>query len=285
METVRFHFDNLFFNDPLALGPYQLLQAGDLAAGGAYRCNEHKQKWHELSCVLSGTAIFWCNGNAFPVKQGDLIFNARGSIHAIEGSEAEPLRYAYVAFEIADCTKQEERCLSAFYDNLPSGKVSAGTPVSGAFLEILENFLNRDAFFEKLTEDALRRLLVYAMREFRGDSRRIRIPEGDGDKSRLLSHVCRIIDTAPEDIHILQELPKQLGYSYSYLSGLFSKAMGMSLRQYHQVRRHEQACAWLKAGHSVTAVAEKQGYGSVHAFSHAFAAREGVPPSIYTKEK
>ena len=58
METVRFHFDNLFFNDPLELGPYRLRQAGDLAADRGFRCGRHRQKWHELSYILSGTAEF-----------------------------------------------------------------------------------------------------------------------------------------------------------------------------------------------------------------------------------
>jgi len=285
METVRFHFDNLFFNDPLELGPYRLRQAGDLAADRGFRCERHRQKWHELSYILSGTAEFVCDDEAVKVKQGDLIFNSRGSFHTISGSVEEPMRYTYIAFEIADCSRQEERWLSDFYDSLASCKVAADSAISGAFMEILENFLNRDAFFTRLTEDALRRLLVCAMRAFSGSSRRVRIPEGHGDKSGLLSGICRSIDADPDNIHILSELPERLGYSYSYLSGLFSKAMGMSMRQYYQMRRHEQACTLLRAGHSVTAVAEKQGYGSVHAFSHAFAARQGVPPSIYIKEK
>ena len=36
---------------------------------------------------------------------------------------------------------------------------------------------------------------------------------------------------------------------------------------------------------SVTEVAERMGYSSIHAFSNAFSAREGVSPSVYADKR
>lgn len=285
MERIRFHFENIFFNDPLSLGPYRILQVGDLAASGTYTCDPHTQRCHEISYIVSGKADFVCGKETVSVAAGDSIFNPKDSLHAIFGSAEEPLRYEYIAFEIVDTARKEEEWLAAFFDSAAPGKTVGGPAVAAVFQEILENLLNRDEFFDRLTEDALRRLLIYTKREFAGDGRRVRLPESGGDKNQLLSRICRYIDQTPEDIRLLSALPERCGYSYSYLSGLFSKRMGMSLREYYRMRRHEQACKLLEDGISVTAVAEKQGYSSVHAFSHAFTAREGVPPSIYAGGK
>lgn len=285
LERMRFHFDNIFFDDPLLLGPYHILQVGDLAASGSYFCEPHTQRWHEISFIVSGKATFTCGKGTITVVPGDVVFNPRGSLHAITSDGKEPLRYEYIAFKIADTTAAEEALLATFFNSAPPSKTENGTAVGGAFQEILENLLNRDPFFKRLTEDAVRRLLVYTKRAFEGRTPRVRLPEGGSDKNRLLSRICRYIDSHPEDIQLLSRLPARCGYSYSYLSGLFSKAMGMSLREYYRMRRHEQAQTYLKAGMSVTDVAQKQGYSSVHAFSHAFTAREGVPPSIYAGGK
>ncbi len=283
MDGIRFHFDNLFFDDPLLLGPYRILQLGDLAANGKYSCERHIQNWHEISYIVSGTATFLCGENAVEVTAGDVLFNPKGSAHAIISGGEDPLRYEYVAFEIVNTDNKEERLLATFFDTASPGKVGTQAGVASAFQEILENLLNRDAFFCRLTEDALRRLLVYTQRAFTGDMHRVRLPESGSDKNHMLSRICRCIDETPEDIHLLRTLPARCGYSYSYLSALFSQKMGMSLRAYYQMRRHEQARKLLASGMRVTAVAEKQGYSSMHAFSHAFTAREGVSPGTYIK--
>ncbi len=48
--------------------------------------------------------------------------------------------------------------------------------------------------------------------------------------------------------------------------------------------RHKRACELLCEGYSVTAVAEKMGYSSIHVFSKAFSAREGMSPSAYAEK-
>ena len=71
-ESIRFHFDNIHFDAPLALGPYRVMQFGDLSAA-RHTCAPHIQRVHELSCIVSGAATFTCGGQTYAVRRGDHI--------------------------------------------------------------------------------------------------------------------------------------------------------------------------------------------------------------------
>ncbi|MDD6883748.1 MAG: AraC family transcriptional regulator [Eubacteriales bacterium] len=282
---IRFHFDNLHFDDPLNLGPYRVMQVGDLASDGDFKCPSHIQQVHEITYIVNGSAVFVCDGKRIPVEKGMVVVNTRGSLHEILPVEHAPLRYYYIGLEISDTSAPEDKILKHFLDTCRRNTASADRSVAGAFQDIFCNMLNQDSFSTQLMRDAVRKLLVWTKRSFDGGGRHVYLPEIQSGKSRFLSEVCSYLDSSVEDMGALKRLPAQFGYSYSYLSGMFSKAMGLSLRQYFLMRRHEHECTLLKQGYSVTAVAEKMGYGSVHSFSHAFAARNGAAPSLYTTQR
>ncbi len=277
--NARFHFDNLHFDNPLKYGPYTIMQVGDLAAGKGYECQEHIQEVDEITYVVSGKGTFYFNGEALPVSRGDVIFNKKSSKHAIVGSTDDPIRYFYIGFAINSTGAAEEKTLSNFLRDTTQRSAKAHKSVSSAFQDIFNNMLNSDDFSKKLTEDAVRKLIVWTKRSFELGAGKIYSPEEEPEKNRMLSEICLYLEASVEDRGALKNLPKMFSYSYSYLSSVFSKAMGMSLREYFLIRRYEKEYELLLQGNSVTTVAEKMGYGSVHSFSHAFSARAGIPPS------
>lgn len=278
-SDARFHFDNLHFDNPLKYGPYTIMQVGDLAAGSGYECQEHIQEVDEITYVVSGKGIFYFDGEEVSVSRGDVIFNKKSSRHAIVGSEEDPIRYFYIGFVIDKATTNEDKQLSKFLKTTTQRLAKAHKSVFSAFQDIFNNMLNSDEFSKKLTEDAVRKLIVWAKRSFELGAGKIYSPEEEPEKNRMLSEICLYLESSVEDRGALKNLPKMFSYSYSYLSSVFSKAMGVSLREYFLIRRYEKEYELLSQGNSVTAVAEKMGYGSVHSFSHAFSARAGIPPS------
>ena len=281
---IRFHFDNLHFDAPLRLDPYRVMQVGDLASDGGFSCPEHRQVVDEITYIAEGNAVFLCDGTPYPVEKGDVVVNRKGTLHAIDAKHSS-LRYYYIGLEIADCSAKEEQALRHFLETDKKCVARADRSVASAFQDIFGNMLNRDAFSDRLIADAVRKMLVWTKRSFEGSSARIYLPEIASGRGRFLSEICVFLDSSVEDMDALKCLPQRFGYSYSYLSGLFSKALGMNLREYFLMRRHEHECTLLKQGCSVTAIAEKMGYSSVHSFSHAFSAREGIAPSVYKKKE
>ena len=68
------------------------------------------------------------------------------------------------------------------------------------------------------------------------------------------------------------------------LNRVFRKATGSSPIEYMRRRRHDAATSRLLLGETVAQAAAHCGYQSTDAFSKAFSKRQGVTPSIYSKE-
>ncbi len=277
---VRFHFDNLCFDDPLCYGPYRVMQVGDLAVE-QYQCEEHIQRVHEISLAVTGRAEFFCNREPIAIARGDIAFNPNRSLHAIESSGDESFRYYYIGFEITDRANPYNRMLSEFFDHVPPFVTKADPAVAEAFVDIFNNLLHQDAFSAVMIEDAVRKLLVAVRRSYNGGTRKMYSPELQPEKNRLLSAICSYLDSCPENINAISGLSAKFGYSYSHLSSIFSKAMNISLRDYFMLRRHERECELLRQGYSVTTVAEKMEYSSVHSFTRAFTSHCGMTPTAY----
>lgn len=283
-ETVRFHFDNIHFDAPLALGSYRVMQFGDLSAV-RHTCAPHVQRVHELSCIVSGAARFGCNDQTYDVRRGDLVFTPCGSTHSI-ASDGD-LRFYYIGFAVADRTDPVDDRLATFFDHAPPFAASYGTELTDGFSGLFQNFLNPDPFSDARMTDSVRQLLIAAVRAHHSTPTRVYHPTAVPEKSRLLAELCAYLDRHTAQIDALAQLPSTFGYSFSYLSALFSDAMGVSLRTYFLTQRHAYACRLLRGGHSVTETAQMLQYNSIHAFSRAFRARAGVSPSVYiqTSEK
>ena len=83
----------------------------------------------------------------------------------------------------------------------------------------------------------------------------------------------------------LERLSKQVGYAPSYLSGLFAKQTGMSIRTFLQHLRIEQACRLLgQSALSVSEIALQVGYSDPRHFSGIFHRIKGKSPRQYRAE-
>ena len=284
-DMPKFHFDNIFVENPPATGPYRIWQVGDYATAPRFICGKHCQKWMEISYCVDGKCEFFADEQRYSLLAGDMIITRPGRVHDIHAVGREGIRYYYLAFSITNLADAVEQKIQEFFTDAPEYPTQADKSVVGAFQDIFRNILNRDEFSLKLTEDAVRKLLVWTIHSFRRDASRVYLPEIVSNKNQLLSQVCAYLDESAEDINALKSLSERFGYSYSYLSAVFSKSMGLSMRKYFLMRRHECAKELLDYGNSVTTVAEMLGYSSVHVFSYAFSEMEGISPSSYKSRK
>ena len=280
VDLVKYHFDNMFFNNPKHIGPFIIKQFGEIDVLPGYHCEEHLQSIDEITYIVSGTALFICDGEQFTVRAGNVIFSPKGSLHEIKAINNSSARYYYIAFEINDLSKASEVIIKEHLSNKPPFTATSDRSIVHAFHEIFLNFKASDEFSEAIISDSIRKILVYTIRAISNNENVTKI-EDYHEKNRTLSAICSYIDENAEDINILKKLPQKFGYSYSYISSVFSKSTGISLKEYHILARHKIECELLKQGKSITNVAETMGYSSIHAFSHAFTAREGISPKAY----
>lgn len=283
-EFVKFHFDNWFVDDPMHIAPFTVYQVGETDTYPGFEIADHKNNQHELTYIVKGSAQVTCDDKIYECKAGDIIYNAKGSTHAIKNADGHSLRYYFLSFGIEDTSSPAERILFEFFNNIASGKATADKSIPNAFQDIFINLYEEDELSKALIVDSIRKILIFTHRSFEGKANLVYIPDVRFGKKRIISQICSFIDSNIEDIGALKKLPEKFGYSYSYLSSFFSKSMGISLKNYFLINRHKYECDLLKSGLSITEVAERMGYSSIHAFSNAFSTREGISPSAYAKK-
>lgn len=282
-DFVKFHFDNTFYDKPMSFSPFSIVQVGDIDTYSGYKCVKHTQIAHEITYIVRGNATMLCDDKTYLCKTGDLIFNPKGTAHAIDSADGHSLRYYYIAFDITDTSGDCEQRLADFFKIAKGACVQADRSMPHTFHDIFLNLYGKDEFSQTIVTDSIRKLLIYALRSLEGTANQIYVPDIRFGKKRTVAQICSFIDSNIEDISVLKKLPEKFGYSYSHISSFFSKSMGLSLKEYFLMSRHRRACELLRSGMSVTAVAERMGYSSIHVFSKAFALREGVSPSIYIR--
>ena len=283
-DFVKFHFDNVFLDQPKPCLPYSLVQVGDIDTYSGYKCEKHIQWSHEVTYIVRGRANILCGDKTYNCKAGDVIFNPKGTAHEINSADGHSLRYYYIAFDIVDLKNECEQKLADFFNSAQPSFTAADRSIAHTFHDIFLNLYGGDTFSSTIVADGIRKLLICVLRSLSGEANQVYVPDVRFGKKRTVAQICSFIDSNVEDINALKKLPQMFDYSYSHISSFFSKSMGLSLKEYFLMSRHRHACELLKSGMSVTAIAERMGYSSIHVFSKAFSSRENISPSAYAQK-
>ncbi len=284
MNTVKFHFDNIFYDEPKIFAPYRIYQVGDIDTYSGFKCRPHRQVADEITYIVSGNGNMLCGDKTYKCRAGDVVFNPKGTMHAIDSADGHNLRYYYITFDITDYSAEIEKTLGELLKKQAPDLAHADRSISHTFHDIFLNINSKDEFSDIIISDSIRKLLMYTLRSLEGRANNIYMPDMRFGKKRTVAQICSFIDDNVEDIGLLKKLPEKFGYSYSHISAFFSKSMSLSLKEYFLMSRHRRECELLKSGLSVTAVSDKMGYSAIHVFSKAFTAREGISPSVYAEK-
>ncbi|RFA13112.1 AraC family transcriptional regulator [Subtercola boreus] len=153
-----------------------------------------------------------------------------------------------------------------------SAGVTAGIDLALALLE--------EDRGDVLTRSVARSLVVY-MQRAGGQSQFSANLEGPGPQTPALRLVVDTIKADPGAEYTVQHLADLAHLSSRHLTRLFHEELGTSPRRYVDLVRFDAAKAHLDAGHSVTAAAERSGYGTAESLRRSFISHLSIPPSKY----
>lgn len=97
----------------------------------------------------------------------------------------------------------------------------------------------------------------------------------------LAYEICNYIDTNLTDIKKLSDVSQALGYSYAYLSKIFSQSMNLSIKDYYTQRRFETAAKMLAQDYTIARISQVLHFSDDSSFCKAFKKYYHTTPAKY----
>lgn len=292
-DRKRFHFDNLYFLEPKQYELITLYQIGDLCCDSGYMLQEHTQVCYEITYVMSGKGWFSTNGVRSEVEAGDLYINVPGETHTGGADDKEPFRYFYVGFLFnlqPDDEYRESREIPFIHiqkmmDKRDHPLTKDRLDMQHAFLNALKEFRNMSHYSQMMSQMYLNQLIVLMYRNYFSDwDSAYHYDQSSGGAKEIVYNAISYIDNNMLTMQDLAEVSRALGYSYSYLSHLFTEETGVSLRNFYSQKRLQKMLELMKSKTlSITEIASTMQYQSIHSFSRAFKKAVGLSPTEYIR--
>lgn len=285
-NRMVFHFDHMYFHNPQRFEAIRLYQIGDLSCKGGYVVQEHEQICYELSYIVSGKGWFKIDDTSYPVKEGDIVLNVPGEMHACRADDEDPFRYFYVGFDFAGSEEGEPHAMDPIrkmFDQTHQPVASNRLGIDAPFVSIFKELVNLKSYSSFMIGTYLQQIIVLAYRCFHDSREKAYSPllQGKG-VTKPIYEVMNYIEANLYRITELSAMADELHYSYSYLSHQFSKEVGLTIQEYYNHKRFEKAVQLLRGGElNVTQIAAKLQYQSIHTFSKAFRHHFGISPTEY----
>lgn len=287
--TRRFQFDCLHASELMQYGVISLYQFGDLTCDAGFVLSPHTQVCYEISYVVSGKGWFSTGNARYDLQPGDIYIGLPGEIHAGGADADDPYRYFYLGFQFNTAYSQDHPLLAIkeLLDNKQTPHCRDRFDIRSPFINVLQELSSASPFSNMMIQLYLEQILVLTYRNFFSDWQANYLGEGsENSAKRAVYAAIHYIDDRLLKIRDLKEVSDRFGYSQSYLSHLFTKETGESLRTYYAKRKWKKTIELMREGkYSITEIAEIMQYDSIHTFSRAFRKTFGLSPSRYMKER
>ncbi len=287
-RDLHFHFDNVTIAHPLQTHAFELYQIGDLSCANAYIGPVHLQNCYEISYIMAGVGQFVCDNVEYPVRQGDVFINRLGEEHYTKSSAYDPLRFFYVGFLFSSnpVIQREYADVIRLFEQRERPVIQDRFHISSTFLSMFNEFLSDSPLKELVVDSCLQQLVCMTYRDFISAEKTVYAQKNKRNNvDSVLYEIINYVDLNIQTIRHLSDISRHLGYSYSYISSVFSEEMGMTLKVYVDNKKIEYAKSLLYKGAVITDVAEAMGYDSVHTFSRVFKRKTGMSPTVYRTQQ
>lgn len=252
----------------------------------------HTHEFIEIVYVRSGKALETVDGNQYSVRPGDMLFINYGSTHAfVPDGEYSYVNICFSPETIGNSiiTRQNAfalLCLTAFDDmrcEAEGGKISffgrEKKDVDMLIDAMLREYKEKETSWERVMESYLNVLITKMLRK-------TELSVDADEPDRMWLELTEYIDGNPNADLSLPTLAKKCFYNPAYFSRVFKEKFGVSLVEYVNSKRVENAIRLLcDTDLAVDEIFTRVGFSDRSNFYRVFSKVTGSTPSDVRKNK
>lgn len=206
--------------------------------------------------VLSGKGSFVNQHGTYKVSEGEAFIINPGEVTQYSADKDNPWHHMWIGFNGAKSTRFKE--LSPIIN--PPGKIFKEMLLAEDYGDTAEEYL-----LGKLYE-------IYAV-----------MFSGNSEKEDYILKITNYVNTNFQDECDVYTIAKMLNLERHYLSRMFHKKTGKTLKNFITEKRMEQAKKLLSEGNTVAHSAYMSGYKDPFLFSKTFKKMYGIPPKSWKR--
>ena len=279
-----YHFNNLFIEEVKLFNSIRLFQCGDLQCKKRTQILNHKQMCFEITYVVSGKGFCVINEKKLDLSEGTINITFKDEMHSITPDPVDPLRYFFLGIEllISHPLYNHLKEFQHKINDVTSRNQFDKFNIKDIFIRCLAEFEHPNLFSDVIIESTLNQIICYVFHNFEFNPYTYHRLY---DSSELLIHsIVSYIDENIDKIFSVEDVFKEFSYSPSHISHTFSRMMNKTLITYINDCRMNKAISMIESKqYTMSKIAEKLGYSSIHTFSRAFKERFNVSPLYLSK--
>lgn len=265
------------------------------ASQGPQMYLDHKHVDLELSCILSGSGIYNCDGRDYDFHPGDVFFHSGNDVHyfkAISSAQKpallvirfEPRLLWFSGGEWPNIQHQKLFIKNSTISRRIPADSEAAQNVCQLLSEMFAECQEHKSSYELLVMVKIMEALVHMVRHFDKELRedeagaawQLHIARMESSKSYILGHLSEPLS--------LEQLAKEACLSRSHYCSIFRKLNGVSVWEYVVAQRLDLAQYKLETTNdAIMRISEDCGFSSLANFNRAFKKAFGKTPREYRK--
>ena len=137
---------------------------------------------------------------------------------------------------------------------------------------------------QQLIENYIEEVLIKLVQSVTYNNQNIQVATNASDvKNSITKEIVKLLEESIYSKITLSEICRQTFYSKTYLNAIFKELKGVTIMQYYQDLKINEAKKLLDKKESITSISEKLCFESPQYFAKAFKSRMGKTPTEYKK--
>ncbi len=277
-----FEFTNMFTDSTEQIGNIRIVQIGETCLDKGASIEEHIQVCHEITLVVSGKGELVADRERNECHAGDIQIVSKGIKHCIVSDNDSRLRYIHFAF---DFNEYSSRVLQEFYGQCKNVLLQDDGNISRILNMLVNEYASSADFTDIMKESLVKAALVLIWRRVNSKTSAYRPIISDKPIGSTVYNIIKYIDNNINEKLTVSRIAKKFSYSDEYISRLFKKKTGVSVKKYISATKMKYAQSLLAEKKcSLNEITELMGYSSLQAFCKAFKKYTGYTPGQFIKK-